>query len=148
MEFLIDTREQKPLDIKGQKVKLNVGDYTTNSLQHLFCIERKSPADLYQTITRGHNRFKREIKRALEADIKLIVVVECSKKSFYLKEFDKRKVTKIKGSSLERIVNTLTRRYDLEFVWRKNKKACSRYVVNRLKAEEKKLLTSRKAKFC
>jgi ERCC4-type nuclease len=146
-EFLIDTREQKPLPIKGARIKLDVGDYTTKSLRHFFCIERKSAMDLYQTITRGHARFKREILRAKESGVVLVVVVECSKKHFYSKAFDYKKITKIKGTSLERIINTLTRRYDLEFVWRLNRKACQRYVVNRLKQEEKNLLTSRKAKF-
>lgn len=143
-EYLVDTREQKPL-FKGTRIKLNVGDYTTRSLRHFFCIERKSPHDLYQTITRNHSRFKAEILRAQAHKITLVVVVECRQKQFVTKAFDSAGRLQYPSTGLERIINTLAQRYDLEFVWCLNRKACQRYVADRLKKEEA-LFAARKPK--
>src|SRR5690349_5556133 len=78
LQIIADTREQQPLWLPPlcKKQTLVVGDYTTEKLKRKFIIERKSPGDLYGTITKGHPRFKREIKRALDKKIELVVFVE------------------------------------------------------------------------
>lgn len=136
-KLIIDTREQKPLWKNScEKSCLKVGDYTTIKLIQKFVVERKSPQDLYQTITRGHERFKREIKRAIDLNIKMVVFVECTKKIFVDKKWSGGFKRKFPSSGLERIVNTLSIRYDLEFVWCNSRAVMKRKVIQRLKQEE------------
>lgn len=79
--IFIDTREQKPLDlpVDTKIMKLPVGDYcpSTNIFDNVF-IERKSVADLFGTLTNGIERFEREIAKAAELDLYLVVLVDGS----------------------------------------------------------------------
>lgn len=77
-KIIIDTREQKPLSfsIKTKLEALSFGDYALNdsTFSHDCHIERKSLGDFYSTLSIGLERFKREIERA--KDSYLIVLVE------------------------------------------------------------------------
>lgn len=141
LKLIADSREQKPLWIPPdcKKEGLIVGDYTTKRLRYSFIVERKSPGDLYGTITGGHSRFKREIKRAIEHNIELVVYVECSRQDFINKKFPGGKKRKYPGEGLDRIVRTLERRYGLEFIWCKNREETKRKILKRFKREESKL---------
>jgi ERCC4-type nuclease len=141
LRLISDTREQKPLWVPPLCLKecLIVGDYTTKRLKRKFIVERKSPGDLYGTITAGHPRFKREIKRAIEHNIELVVFVECSRQRFINKNFPGGKKRKYPGTGLERILSTLEQRYDLEFVWCKNRSDARNKILKRFKKEENKL---------
>jgi hypothetical protein len=79
-KVIVDSREQKPLEftLKTKVEGLKFGDYIleNDNLTCNCCIERKSLADFYGTMTSGHDRFKREVFRAQEAGAYLIVVVE------------------------------------------------------------------------
>lgn len=123
--IIIDTREQLPLWQPFQggciKAKLCVGDYTTTKLHGKIHIERKSPNDLYQTITRGHIRFRKELIHAKELNIQLPIFVECTVTRFVNKTFKGASRLKIPGTTLAKIINTLKSRYKLEFVWCKNR---------------------------
>jgi len=83
--MLIDTREQLELLFQDEfiteceRVPLPVGDYSCefkNGYQCPVCFERKSLNDLFGTLSKGYDRFKREIERAKSLDIKLIIVIE------------------------------------------------------------------------
>ena len=89
MNIIIDTREQLPLfeSYRTLRYKLLVGDYTTNLLYGLYHVERKSLSDLYGTMTKGNVRFHNCIIRAKVNGIKLVMVVEGSKKNFKAKKF-------------------------------------------------------------
>lgn len=139
--IIADTREQEPLWLPPlcSKEALIVGDYTTNKLKRKFIIERKSPGDLYGTITKGHERFKREIKRAIENKIKMVVYVECSRLNFVEKRFPGGAKRKYPGTGLDRIVRTLEIRYKLEFVWCKDRNEMRSKVLKRLKKEENQI---------
>jgi len=80
LKVFIDTREQTPLSFANSEVKkLIVGDYCPND--SFFCnlfVERKSIFDLAGTLTKGIDRFCREIERAGELGSYLVVVTECS----------------------------------------------------------------------
>lgn len=120
--IIVDTREQLPLWSKGvTKKKLIVGDYTTPILQKSFIIERKSPSDLYQTITRGHVRFRKELYRAMLNEIELALYVECSASYFYDLKFVKGFTPKVKGETLKKTINTISRKYNLKVYWCKNR---------------------------
>lgn len=141
LNIIVDTREQKPLwnPPVCKRECLIVGDYTTRLLNNKFIAERKSPGDLYGTITKGHRRFKREIFRAIENDIIIVVFVETTKKRFINKRFPGGANRQYPSKGLERIVDTLASRYDLEFVWCKDRAEMKKLIIERFKQEERKL---------
>jgi len=64
--IIIDTREQTPLvfgNLPSEPGTLQSGDYSVKGLEHEIAIERKSVADLCQSVTRGRERFERELHR-------------------------------------------------------------------------------------
>lgn len=64
--IIIDTREQDPLPITAYPVErgtLNSGDYSFAGGEHWFSVERKSIADLVQSLTTERERFTRELER-------------------------------------------------------------------------------------
>ena len=59
--------------------KLDVGDYGAQYTDGSYCPvfwERKNLSDLFSTLTSGYVRFKKEIKRAKEAKVKLVLAIE------------------------------------------------------------------------
>jgi hypothetical protein len=76
---LVDTREQKPFDIKGSiESKLDFGDYTSTSHYSKVFVERKSIPDFISSLGSGADRFEKELKRAEEFDSYVVMVVEGS----------------------------------------------------------------------
>jgi len=92
---IIDTREQNPFTFdavrldkaqqrNGQtsdtvqvlttRATLQTGDYSIQGLEDKIAIERKSAADLCQTITHGRDRFVRELERMQLMDFGMVVV--------------------------------------------------------------------------
>jgi DNA excision repair protein ERCC-4 len=64
--IIIDTREQAPLvfeHLASERGTLQSGDYSIARLEHDFAIERKSISDLCGSLTRGRERFERELHR-------------------------------------------------------------------------------------
>jgi ERCC4-type nuclease len=63
--IIIDTREQHPLPIAGPTVRraLTSGDYSFVGGELLFTVERKTLADLVQSLTSERDRFTRELER-------------------------------------------------------------------------------------
>lgn len=121
MKILIDSREQLPLwrlkKTKIEKIKLDVGDYTTKFLQGKAHAERKSPNDLYGSIIQNHERFRAMIERAREQDIKLKVFIECTAEDFLNKNFKRGKTLKCPGPTLIKIINTMSSKYCVEFIF-------------------------------
>ncbi len=81
MKIFIDTREQNALafPFETEIKKSIVGDYFPS--KEFFCnvaVERKSLYDLAGTLTSGIDRFTREVERAAELGIYLVVVTESS----------------------------------------------------------------------
>lgn len=142
MNIIVDSREQLPLWIVGNKVlrkKLLVGDYTTDILENSFCIERKSGQDLYGSILQGHVRFRKELVRASINNIKLVIFVECSKKDFSLKKFAGGERRKCPGETLIKIITTISKRHNVEVVWCASRSALIKKILVRLRLEEKLL---------
>jgi DNA excision repair protein ERCC-4 len=62
----IDTREQTPLvfvNLPTEKATLQTGDYSVRGLESDFAVERKSIADIVQSVTHERERFERELVR-------------------------------------------------------------------------------------
>ncbi|MEX1047972.1 MAG: ERCC4 domain-containing protein [Akkermansiaceae bacterium] len=76
--IIIDTREQTPLvfeNLASERGTLQSGDYSIAGLEHDFAIERKSVSDLCGSLTRGRERFERELHRLRGFDFARILIV-------------------------------------------------------------------------
>lgn len=75
--IIIDSRESQPLSFncKLRIEKLNVGDYMHEDNPKL-SFDRKSLADFISTLSQGLDRFTKELERAQEAGIYLVLIVE------------------------------------------------------------------------
>jgi len=134
--LIVDTREQKPLWHHTARTTMSVGDYTTCLLQHHFVAERKSPQDLYSTRTKGHSRFRRQILRAQDKGITMVVYVESSREDFVAKNFKGGEDRKFSGVSLDRMITTISTKYELEFVWCNGREHMKELIIKRFKKEE------------
>jgi ERCC4-type nuclease len=80
MQIIVDTREQKPWKwasqpgVTTEKATLTAGDYSVKGHEKTIAIERKSLADLVQTLSRGRERFERECDRLLSFSYRTVVV--------------------------------------------------------------------------
>ena len=86
-KIVVDTREQKPIAFKGlacEKRKIEYGDY---SCDDILSVERKSLNDLISTLSKGFERFQREIERAKKSNGYIVVVVDCDINKFISFEF-------------------------------------------------------------
>lgn len=74
---LIDSREQRPLDLAPLRTvrgTLQTGDYSIVGLEHLVALERKSLPDLVACVGRERDRFERELRRLLGYPVRGVVV--------------------------------------------------------------------------
>ena len=149
----IDTREQKLLDFKYDYVskivrkKLNVGDYSAcfeDGYEVPVYFERKSIPDAHGTMSGGYKRFKRELMRAKDTNVKLLLIIEGSLTKLLkgpshatkkvirngkekwipltIKEKAKR------GRATHKTILTLRFKYGLEHVYCQNREDMSRYI--------------------
>lgn len=151
MTILIDTREQSQLEFPKvtdvQKVCLPVGDYAvkfSGVYEVPVVFERKGINDLYGTLSSGYERFKREINRAKESNIKLIIIVEGTLTQV-LKGVKFSKRTPI---SIIYQLFTLRVRHDIETVFCKDREEMAEYItqfyIAHKKHYEERLLNGQK----
>lgn len=129
-----DSREKEPLPFPKEvydfdevrTMGLPFGDYSA----HLdgkpipIVFERKAIGDLYGTLTKGHQRFKREIQRCANAGWQFILIIECPM-SEVLKGY---KHTRFSGLSCIRQIFTLWLRYDVYPVFCEDREQMSRFI--------------------
>lgn len=131
MIIIEDTRNQvgkhKVLNAELQKhgiqvirTKLYVGDYSRLDNQTV-CIDTKSNwLEVIGNLTKQHERFRDECLRARNAQIKLIILVEENISPEQWKSPVRRNgevISHIKGTILQKIINTMQERYGVEFIW-------------------------------
>ncbi len=65
MKYVIDTREQKPLELPNSiSKKLTTGDYSVEGYESYIALERKSLPDLFSCLTGDdYDRFKNQLQR-------------------------------------------------------------------------------------
>ena len=133
MIIISDTREQSVLDFPYEFVsevrreKLPVGDYAcefSNGFKPPVYWERKSHSDLYGTMGKGFKRFKKEILRAKELNIKLMLIIE-KPLGTILKGYEK---SDLKGESVVRRIFMLMVKYEIYPVFCKDRDEMSRYI--------------------
>ena len=142
MILLSDTREQKELDFSGidgvemvEKTTLPYGDYTALAHGHPIPIvfERKGISDLFGTMTSGYERFKREMERAKESSMKLILIIEGS----YSSVWDGIPQSQFDGSSMMKKLATLYVKYDLEYIFCESRRVMARRIADTFLAVER-----------
>lgn len=145
MKIIIDSREQLPLHFNDTYVTevrtdcLPFGDYGCEYLNGYECpivFERKSIPDLFGTLSKGYERFKRELEKAKQADLKLILIIEGTLSDVYRGcEYSKRN-----PFSVVKQIFTLWVRYDLYPVFCKDRHEMSRFIIETYTALGRKAL--------
>lgn len=122
LRIKVDSREQLRLDFSNSHVfsesvveALPFGDYwaeykNANEWQEIpIVFERKSLVDCFGTLTGGYTRFKNEMKRAKDAGVLFILIIEGSLKTV----FEGCEYSKFSGESMLKKLFTLWVRYDV-----------------------------------
>ena len=144
-KIIVDTREQLPLKFENSISKcLNVGDYGAeiNGILLPVVLDRKSPNDCLGTLVQSHERFKKEINRAKDQGLKLIMIVECSYTNFITKNFKGAEHSRIPPATLVKILHSTMLSHDLEIVFCNDRKEMKSYITNHLE-----LLAKRELKY-
>ena len=74
---IIDTREQRPLDLAPLQTimeTLSTGDYSVRGLENVIAVERKGLSDLLSCVGVDRDRFEREVQRLLAYPVRALVV--------------------------------------------------------------------------
>jgi hypothetical protein len=136
-DIVVDTREQQPLKFKGLNIissKLECGDYA-KSVDSKIVVERKSLGDFYSTLSTGFDRFKREIQRAHDMGIYIVVVTECQLKTVL---YAKRKFGLCSGEYIMHHMRQLCREFNnLQFVFAEGKVEASKKTLFILEMDDK-----------
>ena len=134
MKIIADTREQIPLEFNHEfitevkSMKLEVGDYAcqyTNGFIPPVRFERKSIGDLFGTMGSGYERFKKEIERAKDYEVRLILIIEGS----MFKVLKGYEPSSLKGSSVVKKLFTLWVRYNVMPVFCKDRDDMTNYIT-------------------
>ena len=136
MIIQIDTREQLKLtfDMENKYLdgvelcKLDAGDYGCRFNDgHIppIVFERKSIGDLFGTLGGGHSRFKKEIQRAKDNGVQMIIIIEGTMS----KVLRGHEHSTIEGISILRTLFTLWVKYGVIPVFCKDRVEMSRYIV-------------------
>lgn len=141
MIIFSDTREQAPLsfqvDIFLTEVKrtaLPVGDYAVewaDGETGKTYFERKSLSDLFTTMTLGYTRFKKEMERAKEFGVILVLIIEGSLTDVWSGAC----YSSFEGSSMVKKLMTLEHRYGLRTVYCQNRSEMAMYIKHWFIAE-------------
>lgn len=145
MKIIVDTREQSRLEFKHKSISeviikgLNVGDYAalfSDGFKPPMVFERKSISDLYGTLSQGYDRFKKEIDRAKEQNIQLIIIVEGSLSRILMGSgFSQRT-----PESLVYQIFTIWVRYGVQTIFCKDREDVAEYITQFYIAHEKEYL--------
>ncbi len=67
-------KNKRPLIVPTEFVHMPTGDYTVAGFESRVCVERKSLADLFSTLSQHRERFEREHQRMAEMHRAMVVV--------------------------------------------------------------------------
>ena len=140
MIIIEDTRNQigkhktlnetlRSMGIKVIRSKLYVGDYSRLDNQTVCIDTKKDWLELVTNLTKQHQRFRDECLRAKESQIKLFVLVEQNIPAYRWKSPVKRNgkaISQVKGEVLQKIMNTMKEKYDVEFIYCDKKQTAQR----------------------
>ena len=140
MIIQIDSREQAPLNFKVagniskvETMGLLFGDYQAmleDGTPIPIAFERKSCADLYSTLTHGHDRFKRELERAKKHAFQLYLIIEGSLSDV----LEGASHSKVEPDTLVKSLFTFKVKHGLEPVFCKDRDEMVRYILETFEA--------------
>ena len=142
MILICDTREQKCLDFSGidgvekiENMALAYGDYSAivNGRPTPIVVERKGISDLFGTMTSGYERFKREMERAKESNVTLILATEGT----YSDIWEGIPQSQFDGPSMVKKLATLHVKYGLEWWPCESRRVMARRIVDTFSAIER-----------
>jgi ERCC4-type nuclease len=147
MVIISDSREQNPLRLEHLKTDANIecvivdklcyGDYSAHSDGKVCPIfyERKSLSDLFGTLGRGYQRFKKEINRCSLDGNRLVIVIEGS----VLDILRGYKHSQMSGLGVFRTLCTLYVKYGIQFLCFNDRNDMATYIVETFSAWERSL---------
>jgi len=153
MHIITDTREQKNLNfsrfigVDNTIVrKLDVGDYgcIINDVEIPIYFERKSIADLWGTLGTkfGFIRYLKEVERAKESGVELIMIVEesynCMSSGFKIPST--RKLSMFSGQAMRSRLNSLYLLDGVRFIFCSNRNEMEMVIYDFFRACEKEIL--------
>ena len=131
---MVDSREQAPLKFSHPyiteviRTKLEFGDYACmfadNTIPPLV-FERKNLPDLFSTLTSGHERFKREIARAKEANHSIVIIIEGT----FTDVLRGCTHSTVKGITIIKQLFTFWFKYGVQFVCCENRAEMATYIT-------------------
>ena len=147
MKIIIDSREQLPLEFKvGGNITdvsvrgLPIGDYAAEwepesnkpetNCEMPIVFDRKNISDLFGTLSSGMDRFKKEIERANENKIQLILIVEGS----ICDVLGGTKYSSIEGKTILKTMFSLFVKYNVIPVFCNNRSEMIRFIVETFEA--------------
>lgn len=140
LTVVVDSREQLPLDFSAYSPTLSstvdgvpVGDYWCrwhDGSEMPICFERKSIPDLFGTLTKGIERFKKELERCNFHGMKMVLVIEGTMEDV-LAGIPQ---SQVKGESILKTVFTLWVKYDLIPIFCPTRKNMQRFIVETFSA--------------
>lgn len=134
IKVLIDTREQLPFKFENSKVrKLDVGDYTADGSHYAdIFIERKSIQDFFGTFYQEQSltRFYKEVERARDMGLYLIVVVESTLNSCLEYKPYPLKDNKFALATFSNVREILEKYFNIQFVFSYSRATAQNLVLN------------------
>lgn len=134
------------MDFKGidgiEKIEtagLAFGDYSAiiHGTVVPIVFERKSQQDLHGTLGKGHDRFKRELERAKQANFKLVLMIEGT----YTDIWNGCEYSQIEGKTILKVLATMYTKYDLEYHFCETRRVMARRIVDTFSAIERSYKT-------
>lgn len=120
--IVIDSREQRPLvfeHLPYERGTLQSGDYSIAGLEHDFAVERKSIPDLCGSLTRGRERFERELHRLRGFSFARILIVGSPHEV---------QATAHNSKAIFSSVSAFEARYGIPFIWEPSPELAARLV--------------------
>ena len=107
--------------VKHPVSKLLVGDYMNYDNPRLIVDRKQNLSEVCSNVCQGHERFRRELTRAKENEIRLVVLVEHGKGIRSLEDViwwvNPRGGKSMQGEVLYRVMKTQERKYGIRYVF-------------------------------
>jgi len=141
LRILVDSREQRPPPFPDgvilERWTLSEGDYTTEALQAIGVIERKSGGDFVSSITHDRDRFEDELRR-LQGYRWRCVIVEDDLTAVY-------RLSQTHPNSILGSVSSLYARWDCPVLFAGNPAGAGRLICGILRRWQGRVETERAA---
>ena len=135
MIIVYDTREQRPLSFKRYKkvdgtsrITLKTGDYSVRGYEDKISIERKSAIDLFGTLGKGSERFKKELLRARDLDF-FGMVIESPYDEIRDKTFKNAFRSKMRGDVILKRLHTMMVKYRMHVFFARSRSEATGWIV-------------------